>query len=172
MNELFHVLTLRRTQGRTKGRIFFRMAMFRPTVTFRWTETHVHKWIRKLKSNRDWFPIDRFGSSSSSANLIRAPSTADDEQKLVYKRVSSGGDIPSTGLQKFSQNHQGKPWFNYRAIRCLLDRNVRNEIRRTRALNINQPCNCIMKREIERQRTKIVLPSFVHVRLSYPIDMT
>ena len=31
--------------------------------------------------------------------------TSDNEQKLVYKRILRGGEIPSNGLQKHSQNN-------------------------------------------------------------------
>jgi hypothetical protein len=38
---------------------------------------------------------------------IQTPlSTNDDEQKLVYKRILRGGDIPSAGLQKLSINNR------------------------------------------------------------------
>jgi hypothetical protein len=40
---------------------------------------------------------------------IRTPSsTTDDEQKLIYKRILRGGEIPATGLQKFSVNNRGR----------------------------------------------------------------
>lgn len=43
-------------------------------------------------------------------NSIRTSSSiTDDEQRLIYKRILRGGDIPSVGLQKFSTNSRGKP---------------------------------------------------------------
>jgi len=35
-------------------------------------------------------------------------STSDNEQKLIYKRILRGGDIPSNGLQKISNNTRGR----------------------------------------------------------------
>ena len=35
-------------------------------------------------------------------------STSDNEQKLIYKRILNGGEIPSSGLQKFSSNNRSK----------------------------------------------------------------
>jgi hypothetical protein len=47
-------------------------------------------------------------NASSSSITINPTRTTDDEQKLTYKKILRGGDIPSTGLQKLSVNNRGR----------------------------------------------------------------
>lgn len=56
-------------------------------------------------------PISKFNNVQSSMYLMylfSSTSPPDDEQKLVYKRVLRGGEIPSNGLQKLPSNNRGK----------------------------------------------------------------
>lgn len=47
--------------------------------------------------SQKYFSVRHFSSSPS-----------DNEQKLLYKRIMRGGEIPINGLQKFSNNNRGR----------------------------------------------------------------
>ncbi|CAF2596946.1 unnamed protein product [Rotaria sp. Silwood2] len=65
--------------------------------------------VERAKSNNDASTSSIMINSRPNTNCIRTPSSiTDDEQKLIYKQILRGGDIPSTGLQKFSANNRGR----------------------------------------------------------------
>ncbi|CAF3742483.1 unnamed protein product [Rotaria magnacalcarata] len=61
----------------------------------------------RVKSNNDASASSTMASSRTNTNYNRTPSsTADDEQKSIYKRILRGGEIPSAGLQKLSTSNR------------------------------------------------------------------
>ncbi|CAF4291813.1 unnamed protein product [Rotaria socialis] len=61
----------------------------------------------RVKSNNDTSASSTMASSRTNTNYNQTPSsTADDEQKSIYKRILCGGEIPSAGLQKLSTSNR------------------------------------------------------------------
>ncbi|CAF1374188.1 unnamed protein product [Rotaria sordida] len=65
--------------------------------------------IERAKSSNDASPSSIMINSKPNTSYRTSSSIIDDEQKLIYKRILRGGDIPSVGLQKLSINNRDRP---------------------------------------------------------------
>ncbi len=53
-------------------------------------------------------------------------STSNNDQKLIYKRILRGGEIPSNGLQKFPTNNNRGRHMKFSFIKIIIKKNIRS----------------------------------------------